>query len=151
MVEWPLALQKVFHRVSSHEDLSNAVCLAFVLTTTLAVSRATAEDGFTSLFNGKDFTGWKVPEGDNGHWKIIDGVIDYDGESEAAGDKHLWTEKSYKNFTVKVDWRIKDTPYMNHRVCRSSASTVPTSSMRAANRSRSAFPTATRAFSSAAR
>ena len=49
-----------------------------------------------SLFNGKDFTGWKVPTGDNGHWKIIDGVIDYDAESEAPGEKSLWTEKEYQ-------------------------------------------------------
>ena len=71
----------------------------------LAVS-ANAGDppkGFTSLFNGKDFTGWKVPAGDNGHWKIVGGVIDYDARSEAKGEKHLWTEKSYKNFALLVD------------------------------------------------
>ena len=39
-------------------------------------------DGFVSLFDGKTLNNWKVPEGDNGHWKIIDGVIDYDGGSE---------------------------------------------------------------------
>jgi hypothetical protein len=71
---------------------------------------------FVSLFNGEDFTGWKVPEGDNGHWKIIDGVIDYDAESEAEGNKHLWTEKSYKDFILRVDWRIKETPWKNPRV-----------------------------------
>src|SRR5579859_8109221 len=31
--------------------------------------------GFTPLFNGKDFTGWKVPAGDNGHWRILKGDI----------------------------------------------------------------------------
>ena len=40
--------------------------------------------GFTSLFNGQDFTGWTLPEGDNGHWKVLDGVIDYDALSEAS-------------------------------------------------------------------
>lgn len=74
---------------------------------------AQAPEGFTSLFNGKDFTGWKVPEGDNGHWKIVDGVIDYDAESEAKGEKSLMTEKVYKNFVLRVDWRIKATPYVN--------------------------------------
>ena len=48
-----------------------------------------APRGFISLFNGQDFTGWKVPAGDGGHWKVIDGVIDYDAESEAEGDKSL--------------------------------------------------------------
>src|SRR5215204_6258050 len=72
--------------------------------------------GFQSLFNGKDFTGWKVPEGDNGHWKVVDGVIDYDASSEAKGDKSLWTEKQFTDFVVRVDWRIKETPYTNPNV-----------------------------------
>jgi hypothetical protein len=79
-----------------------------------AGARQTA-DGFTSLFNGRDFTGWKVPAGDNGHWKIVDGVIDYDAESEAES-KDLWTERPYRDFTLKLDWRIKSTPYVNPNV-----------------------------------
>jgi hypothetical protein len=46
------------------------------------IASAQAPDGFTSLFNGRDFTGWKLPAGDNGHWRIVDGVIDYDAESD---------------------------------------------------------------------
>jgi len=72
--------------------------------------------GFISLFNGKDFSGWKVPQGDNGHWKVLGGVIDYDAQSEAPGDKNLWSEKSYGNFVLRVDWRIKETPYKNPNV-----------------------------------
>lgn len=72
-----------------------------------------APPGFVSLFNGKDFTGWKVPDGDNGHWKIVDGAIDYDAESEARGDKTLWGEREYGDFVLQVDWRIKSTPYVN--------------------------------------
>jgi hypothetical protein len=72
--------------------------------------------GFTSLFNGRDFTGWKVPEGDGGHWKIIDGVIDYDAESEAKGDKSLWSTRQLGDFILRVDWRIKETPYVNPRI-----------------------------------
>ncbi|MBM3457439.1 MAG: DUF1080 domain-containing protein, partial [Armatimonadetes bacterium] len=72
--------------------------------------------GFTSLFNGRDFAGWKVPAGDNGHWKVLDGVIDYDAGSEAPGDKNLWTEKEYRDFSFQVDWRLKETPYVNPRV-----------------------------------
>src|SRR5687767_15952439 len=72
--------------------------------------------GFVSLFNGKDFTGWKVPDGDNGHWKVIDGVIDYDALSESATDKNLWSEREYTDFVLHVDWRIKETPYVNPNV-----------------------------------
>jgi hypothetical protein len=72
--------------------------------------------GFKALFNGKDFTGWKVPEGDNGHWKIVDGVIDYDARSEAKANKDLWTEGEFGDFVLLVDWRIKETPYDNPRI-----------------------------------
>jgi len=67
------------------------------------------EDGFTPIFNGKDLTGWVVPEGDNGHWKVVDGVIDYDAQSEAPGEKHLWTEKEYGDCVLRIDWRLKRT------------------------------------------
>ena len=69
-----------------------------------------------ALFNGRDLSGWKVPEKDNGHWKVMDGVIDYDAASEAPGDKHLWTERSYGDFVLRLDWRIKSTPYVNPNV-----------------------------------
>lgn len=68
-----------------------------------------APEGFTSLFNGKDLAGWKIPDGDNGHWKVVDGVIDYDAQSEAKGDKNLWTSEEYGDFELWIDWRIKET------------------------------------------
>ncbi len=75
-----------------------------------------SDSGFVSLFNGKDFTGWKLPDGDNGHWKVLGGVIDYDAQSESKGPKHLFTEKEYGDFVLKVDWRLKEAPYMNPNV-----------------------------------
>lgn len=82
--------------------------LSLLLASTLAASAA--EDGFTPLFNGKDLTHWTLPEGDNGHWKVVDGVIDYDSCSEAPGkDKNLWTAKEYGDFILKIDWRLKQT------------------------------------------
>jgi hypothetical protein len=81
-----------------------------------SATSAAPPEGFTSLFDGESFEGWIVPEGDNGHWKIIDGVIDYDAASEAPDDKSLWTQKEYGNFVLLVDWRIKETPYVNPRV-----------------------------------
>jgi hypothetical protein len=97
--------------------ISLALCLAG-LVSCASESRAQTgpEGGFVSLFNGKDFTGWKVPVGDNGHWKIVDGVIDYDAKSESKEPKHLFSEKEYGDFTLKVDWRLKEAPYMNNNV-----------------------------------
>ncbi len=65
------------------------------------------EEGFTRLFNGKDLTGWKIPDGDNGHWSVIDGVIDCDARSEAKGDKNLWTDREFEDFNMHIEWRFK--------------------------------------------
>ena len=68
------------------------------------------EEGFEPLFNGQDLSGWKIPVGDNGHWKVVDGVIDYDALSEGPDkEKHLWTEREFGDFVLKIDWRIKKT------------------------------------------
>lgn len=48
-----------------------------------------------------------MPDGDNGHWKVVDGVIDYDARSEAKGEKSLYTDKAFRDFVLKVDWRLK--------------------------------------------
>ena len=76
---------------------------------------AMAADGFVPIFNGLNLDGWKIPEGDNGHWKVAGEVIDYDASSEAKGDKHLWTARPYSDYTLVVDWRITETPYINPR------------------------------------
>jgi hypothetical protein len=76
----------------------------------------TGQEKFVPLFNGRDLSGWKVPAGDNGHWRVVDGVIDYDAESEAAGDKSLWTDREFGDFVLRVDWRLKSTPYVNPAV-----------------------------------
>ena len=61
------------------------------------------ESGFVSLFNGKDFSGWKLP-GKEHNWQVIDGVIDY----EAKGG-NIVTEKSFKDYDFRLDWRFKRT------------------------------------------
>jgi hypothetical protein len=76
----------------------------------------TPPEGFVSLFNGKDLAGWKVPAGDNGHWKVVDGAIDYDAGSEAKGDKNLYSEKEFTDYVLQIDWRIKETPFINPNV-----------------------------------
>jgi hypothetical protein len=95
--------------------LFGLVLLPLVALATSATA-ADAPPGFVSLFNGKDFTGWKVPVGDGGHWKVADGVIDYDAESQAKDDKNLWTVGEYADFVLRLEWRIKETPYTNPNV-----------------------------------
>ena len=60
--------------------IATVLCVFFICQLRLL---AETPAGYVSLFNGRDLSGWKVPEGDNGHWKVVDGVIDYDALSEA--------------------------------------------------------------------
>jgi hypothetical protein len=36
-------------------------------------------------------------------------VIDYDAQSEARGNKSLWTEQSFGDFRLLIEWRLKRT------------------------------------------
>ncbi len=91
--------------------------VAGLLITSLAwAAEGPGSDGFIPLFNGKDLAGWKVPDGDNGHWKVVDGVIDYDAASEAKGDKTLWSEREYGDFVLQLDWRLKEAPFINKNI-----------------------------------
>ena len=96
--------------------VSCLTALLFIAAAVAALAAETTPAGFTLIFNGKDLTGWKVPVGDNGHWKVVEGVIDYDASSEATGDKNLWTEKEYGDFVLRAEWRLKETPYTNPNV-----------------------------------
>ena len=87
-------------------------------------ARAETPDGFTSLFNGKDLTGWKglvgnpktraamsseelataQQEADNimrAHWKAENGELIFDGKG-----KSLCTAKDYGDIELYVDWKI---------------------------------------------
>lgn len=96
-------------------NATRIVAAAVVLLVMCSRPSAQPPEGFVPLFNGRDFTGWRVPEGDNGHWRVVDGVIDYDARSEAK-EKDLWTERAYRDFVLRVDWRITSTPFVNPNV-----------------------------------
>jgi hypothetical protein len=96
----------ISHRVLLPTAAPLVACWALATT---CVAQGEVEDGFQSLFNGQDLTGWVVPEGDGGHWKVVDGVIDYDSRSEAKGNKNLTSEAEFGDFILKIDWRLKET------------------------------------------
>ena len=62
------------------------------------------EKGFIRLFNGKDFTGWKIS--DNGKFRIEDGMIVANGERA-----HLFTVREFKNFEFRAE--VMTTPGSN--------------------------------------
>jgi hypothetical protein len=77
---------------------------------------ASAQERVLNLFDGKDLSQWVVPEGDNGHWKVVDGMIDYDARSESKGVKDLVSKQEFGDFVLTMDWRIKETPYVNPNI-----------------------------------
>ena len=75
---------------------------SFALIVLLAAPAAFAADGWISLFNGKDFTGWKVG-GDQGTFTVKDGALVANGKVAHAfyvGPVH---DHDFKNFELKVD------------------------------------------------
>ena len=64
--------------------------------------------GFKPMYDGKSLNGWSQDPGHVGHWQPRGDVLYYDSKSTAK-DKNLWTEKSYKNFTMVFDWRWAET------------------------------------------
>jgi len=61
--------------------------------------------GFTALFNGKDFTGWRVTPEVKDAWTIEDGVLKAHHEIKEWG-AGLVTEKTYRDFVLLVDFRF---------------------------------------------
>ena len=66
----------------------------------LSVQAADSEEGFVSLFNGQDTTGWKV-RGGFATYKVEDGCIIGTCVPDTPGNTFLCTEKEYGNFILK--------------------------------------------------
>lgn len=63
---------------------------------------------FTSIFNGKDFTGWhaynKAGQPVSDKWKVEDGAM----VLTARGGGDLVTDKEYESFELELDWKIAE-------------------------------------------
>lgn len=83
--------------------------LAFALSLFCFTAVAQTEDGFTSLFDGKTFNGWKSAEEHTNTWRIEDGALVTRGER-----CHLFyvgDQKPFKDFELKVD--VMTEPHSN--------------------------------------
>jgi opacity protein-like surface antigen len=80
----------------------------------LALTTAQAEDGWTTLFNGKDLSGWKSNEEVPGVFTVENGELKVSG-----GRAHLFYvgpngDAKFKNFELKL--KVKTTPGSNSGV-----------------------------------
>ena len=80
-----------------------AVCVS--MGSSIPASQAD-EEGFVSLFNGRDLTGWII--GLDNDWVVRDGVITL--EREIDGKEHnydyLWTKETYGDFILELEFKI---------------------------------------------
>ncbi|MFO0968098.1 MAG: DUF1080 domain-containing protein [Gemmataceae bacterium] len=82
-----------------------SVCVIIALA--LAGAHAGDDKGFTPLFNGKDMTGLKENVFGKGKtpFSVEDGAIAVVGNPNG----YFYTEKSYKNYVLRFDWKfLKD-------------------------------------------
>lgn len=56
--------------------------------------------GFRTLYNGVDFSGWDFKPEHEGHWRAQDWRIGFDGQGA-----DLWTTESFGDFELICDWR----------------------------------------------
>ncbi len=88
--------KELLHLRQTNTHLTNLLLLYLTLFATVAFAE---EDGFVSIFNGKDFTGWKGPV-DN--YEIIDGTI----ACKAGKGGTIHTEEEYTDFVVRLEIKI---------------------------------------------
>jgi hypothetical protein len=83
--------------------------LAVMLTgPNLLSAQENTEEGWTALFNGKDFDGWQFHLGregadNDGTYTIQDGVVICSGKPSG----YMYTEKSYGNYTLQFEFAFK--------------------------------------------
>jgi len=63
-----------------------------------------ADESGKSLFNGKDLTGWKAPEG-NIWWIVEDGILKVRSGPDQKGSI-LWSEEEFTDFAVTLDFKF---------------------------------------------
>ena len=74
----------------------------FISLALIGLSAAVAQDGWISLFNGKDFTGWKVSE-HPASFTVQDGAIVAHGDRAHCFYDGDVRQHNFKNFELKVD------------------------------------------------
>jgi hypothetical protein len=90
---------------------SSTLCLMAMISASILLScssqKSPLEDGFTSLFNGKNLDGWV---GNKNAYQAQDGKIVIDPKGSGGGN--LLTEKEYGDFILKFEFQL--TPGANN-------------------------------------
>jgi hypothetical protein len=83
--------------------LKNACFLLFLC---LSFSLSAQAPKLKKIFNGRDLSGWKAPEG-NIWWSAKKGEMSAQSSPDKKGTI-LWTEKTYTNFIIQLEYKDGD-------------------------------------------
>ena len=83
---------------------SKLLCCAVFLTSATAL---VAGPKLKPIFNGKDLSGWEVPDGNDeaGWYKAVEGVLKIQSGPKKKGSI-LWSKKKYRNFVMEFEFRM---------------------------------------------
>lgn len=84
--------------------MKNLILLTVVLFLGIGINLQAGEPDLQKIFNGKDFTGWQVPD-NNIWWTIHDGILKTESDPEQTASI-LWTTKEYTDFIIEVDFKF---------------------------------------------
>ena len=77
------------------------VALAGVIMALTSVRAADSAEGFTTIFDGKSFSGWKISVDNTNTWKIEDGA--FVARGAVAHVFYVGDTNGFKDFELKVD------------------------------------------------
>ncbi len=86
--------------------MKNIALLAFCMVLIAHSTFGQGSDALKSIFNGKDFEGWVLPD-DNLWWKVEGGVLVAKSGPEQKGSI-LWTSAHYRDFIFQADFKMGD-------------------------------------------
>ncbi|MBN2473930.1 MAG: DUF1080 domain-containing protein [Pirellulales bacterium] len=94
--------------------IAMAALAVWLLTITTARAQTPAaegkpdDQGFVSLFDGKDLAGWQ--SGPDHAWVVRDGVIALEGRTDGVmrNPNYLWTKQTYGNFVLELEFKTDE-------------------------------------------
>lgn len=91
-----------------HRIASASALILMLAGSRLLSAQENSEEGWTSLFNGKDLDGWKFHLGkegadNDGTFTIKEGALICSGKPSG----YMYTEKSYRNYTLRFEFAFR--------------------------------------------
>jgi len=68
-----------------------------------------SEEGFITLFDGKDISAWTT---ETGNWVIEEGILVLKNKNDynMVNSSYLWTRETFGDFVLELDFKIPDEP-----------------------------------------